>query len=129
MMLKRGKYPIHQMVDLTEIQAKILEILEFGKEKAVTQKELHKRLPTYSERKIRLTIESLRNEKWPILSSASPPYGYYLPSQENYDAEVDEWLEMMKSYIIELCRTRRDVKVGALERKNRQVQLPLWEGA
>lgn len=111
-----------QKIELTELQAKILEILGKGKENALTGKDLKKRLPNYSERKIRKTIESLRHEKYPILSSATQPFGYYLPGNQQ---EVDECLKMMRSYIIELCKIRRDIKLGAKEKDLRFIQLPL----
>jgi hypothetical protein len=117
---------LQQKIELTELQAKILEVLGRGKNNALTGKDLRKRLPSYSGRRIRLTIEGLRQEHWPILSSARPPYGYYLPSNENYQVEVDECLAMMRNYIVELCRTRRNILVGAQERKQRVTQLPLF---
>jgi len=113
---------INKKIELTEQQAKILEILGRGKNNALTGKDLRKRLPSYSERKIRLTIESLRQEHWPILSSARIPFGYYLPASQR---EVDECLTMMKSYIVELCKTRRNIKLGAQERSLRFIQLPM----
>jgi hypothetical protein len=113
---------IEQKIAITELQAKILETLKFGKDNAMSRKEINKRLPNYDDRKIRLVIESLRREHYPILMSLGKPAGYYLPGNPQ---EVDACLETLRSYIINLCLIRRDIKIGASEWKYKFLQLPM----
>lgn len=111
-------------IELTQLQAHILELIQIGKDNAIRLDDLKKRTGV-SDRKVRLAIEDLRRQKWAILSTTKQPSGYYLAQNQ---AEVDECLHMMRNYIIELCKTRRNIKLGSLERLQRHIQLPMLIG-
>ncbi len=120
-MLKRNLSTI-QKIELTAIQAKIIESLGIGKENAIRLDDLRKRVGL-SERYVRLGIISLRNEGYPILSSVSKPYGYYFCGSE---AEGQAFLDLYLSYIKDLCVTRQAVKMALKQRFTKSFgQLPM----
>ena len=62
-----------------------------------------------SQRKLQMIIRELRRENKPVLSTCSPPYGYYWPGSW---AEGQECLASIRSRLIEDALTRRDIKLG-----------------
>lgn len=105
-----------QKVELTQLQARILELLQVGKENAIKLNDLQKRMGI-SERKLRMTIESLRNEGYLILVPSSPPWGYYLAQTQD---EVDEFINYMRSRVIDECLIMRSMKIGAKKKFSKQ---------
>lgn len=112
---------VEQKIALTELQARVIEMLQNGKENAVLRTELCKRLQE-SERKVRLTIESLRHEGWQIVTSGQ---GYYICKSED---ELNEFVRYMRSRIREECIMLAQVRKATKRKIERQVQLPMLIG-
>jgi hypothetical protein len=70
--------------ELTELEIRVLQNLDYGFSTAILLKTLCDRVHVKEERKIRLAIESLRIKLWPILSGDT---GYFIcNSREERDA-------------------------------------------
>lgn len=112
-------------IELTQLQARILEILGRGRANAIRREDLQKRTGI-NERKMREVIESLRREGYIILIGANRPYGYYLGETQE---EVAEFIAYFRSRIVDECITLRDVKVAANKKFARTFgQIPMFIG-
>jgi biotin operon repressor len=100
------------------LSTKVLELLQNGKLNAIFRKDLCKRLDK-DERKIRLAIESLRDEGWQIVTSGQ---GYYIA--EN-NTELQEFVDYMRSRIKEECIMLRKVRLATKRKITKEVQLQL----
>ena len=61
-----------------------------------------------SDRKMRELINELRHTGYPILSATGKPSGYYMPATY---AEVKEARRMILSYVIDLRRTLKALRI------------------
>lgn len=105
----------------TELQIKVLNLLQNGHANAIGLKELCKALTT-NERRVRLAIEALRREGWQILISGSGK-GYFIGETKE---ELDEFIRYMSHRMKEEYMTYALVK-NATKRKIAKEfgQLPL----
>ena len=71
------------------MHAAVLRILRshIGAHQAIKASEIAKRVDRKDDRIVRETVRQLRREGYLILSSISPPYGYFLAATET------EWME------------------------------------
>jgi len=89
----------------TELR-KILERHE-GRDRAITGMELAKRLNQRDDRKIRLIIRELIEDKFPVASCGK---GYFIPN--SYE-EAREYADSLKGRLIEDALRRRDFRRAA----------------
>jgi hypothetical protein len=126
---------IQQKIELTNLQARILEILQIGHKNAIGLKDLCKRL-NGDDRKVRLAIEALRNEGYLVLFGQKQkskddkgnkivlPSGYYIGKTFN---ESMEFYNYMKSRVIEECHIMRSIKLATHKKFEHTFgQLPLF---
>jgi hypothetical protein len=119
------------------LEARLLEILQYGHRNAIGLSDLVKRTAT-NERKLRIAIENLRNEANPnyIICFGQKtktidkngnkiilPNGYYLASTKQ---EYEEFKMYMRSRIISECLILRNLKLAANKKFDRVGQLPLF---
>lgn len=90
----------------------LITILEHhhGKENAITARELARKLWLHTDRGVRLVIRQLITDGYPIAASVSVPKGYYIIRMS---AERDEYLQVLRSRLIEDAKRRRDFKKSA----------------
>lgn len=81
-----------------------------GRNNPISRHELHRIFPDISDRKLRMVIHELRREDMPILFATRKPTGYYIPA--NF-VEQEMGLKTLRSYIVDLCITRRALKRGS----------------
>ena len=81
-----------------------------GRDNPISRHELHGIFPDISDRKLRMVIHELRREDMPILFATKKPVGYYIPANL---AEQESGLQTLRSYIVDLCITRRALKRGS----------------
>jgi hypothetical protein len=115
---------IEKKIELTELQIRVLTHLELGHEHAISLRNLCLR-SGISERKIRMTIESLRREKWAVLIPQKAPFGYFLASSKT---ELEEYSHYMKSRLINEYRTYKIVRKATIMNFNKVTQLPMLLG-
>lgn len=112
-----------QKIALTELQARILEVLLKGHQNAIRREDLQKRIGI-DERKMREVIESLRREGHLILVNASKPFGYFLAETQE---EVDQYVAYMRSRIIDEYHVYRSVRNAAKKKFAREYgQIPMF---
>ena len=85
----------------------VLSMLRKGKAKAITGKELARRLGEPNDRAIRLVIRELIADGYAIASSVNKPHGYYLVETQE---EAKEYMAGLKSRLINDALRRRDFK-------------------
>ncbi len=102
---------------LTELEIRVLNHLEYGHNNAISLKNLCLRTGI-SERKIRLAIERLRHEGYLIVFNPGVPQGYCLA---NTQEEVDTFILYMRQRIINECWILRDLKLAACKKFNREL--------
>lgn len=96
-----------------------------GRLNPIGRRDLRQLLELYpkEDRKLRLLIGELRHEGTPILFATRKPSGYYLP--DNLD-ELKDGIKVMRSYVIDECRTMRDLRIlGTQYVTGQRGQLPL----
>lgn len=114
---------LERKIELTQIQAKILEVLQIGHDNAIRREDLQKRIGV-NERKMRDVIESLRREGYIILVSSNQPWGYYIGQTQE---EVDEYINYMRSRIIDEYHVYRSVKNAAKKKFQHEFgQIPMF---
>ena len=89
------------------IQTQILNQLKPGKHSAVPGRVLANRLGFKNDRAVRLEIRELIRTGHPIASSVNPPYGYYMAATTE---EIEEYLRVMRTRLVEDAYRRRDFK-------------------
>ncbi len=125
--------PKIEKYELTELEIKILNILQRGHKNAIGLKDLCLRMGEKEDRKVRLAIESLRLQQYIILYGQKEkiyipdhtgkliktilPSGYYLDETEQ---EVNEFLEYMLSRIKAECRIRHHLKQAKIKKYSHQ---------
>lgn len=110
------------MNDNVLLGIRILEKLGAGHENALPLKELCRKLDTRNERKVRLAIESLRHEGYPIVIAPEKPFGYFMVNNKQ---ELDDFIKYFRSRIIGECLILAKVKKSGLSKLQKNVQLPL----
>ncbi len=95
-----------------DIKPRLKAILEYhrGRKNVILRRELRQilNIDMAGDRQLRLFIGELRREGIPILFSTKKPAGYYVADNLN---ELQEGMEAMRSYIIDECRTLRDLRI------------------
>ncbi len=103
----------------TRLRSGILELLERGKDSAITGAELARKLGEPNDRRIRMEIEDMICDHVVILSCER---GYYL-AQTN--AEVDEYLTNLRSRATKIFTRISNIEHGTKRKGARCGQLPL----
>jgi len=91
----------------TDLQEAILKELGSGKRNAVKGEVLAKRLGFRDDRLVRSSIRGLIAQGYPILSSVSEPYGYYLAENQE---EAKQYMANLKGRLVEDAYCLRDIK-------------------
>lgn len=95
-----------------ELKQQVLHQLGTGKHKAIPGRVLAQRLgfdeDAPNTRAIRLAIVELIKEGHPIIGRNQEPKGYYIADNI---PEIKEQMEILRGYIIELAKHRRDLKL------------------
>lgn len=101
---------------------RLLNILQQhqGRENAITGKELALLFNQPNDRKIRLLIEELIEEGYPILSSPTKPWGYFIATSIQ---EVKDCTDGLKSRAVQIFERRQRLI------KNAEKIKPLVQGA
>lgn len=88
------------------MKTQLLNILQThqGRENAITGKELARLFNQSDDRKIRLLIEDLIGEGYPILSSPTKPWGYFMATSIQ---EVKDCTEGLKSRAVQIFERRQ----------------------
>ncbi len=81
--------------------------LHTGRSKAIPGRILAHRLGFKTDRQIRQAILELIKDGIPIIGRSTRPYGYYIADNI---AEIQDQREVLKGYIVELAKHRRDLK-------------------
>jgi hypothetical protein len=87
----------------------ILSILRYGKENAITGRELAKILGHKNDRFIREQIRQLIAAGHPIAASVGEPPGYYLA---NSLEEANEYISGLRSRLVQDAYRTRDFKIA-----------------
>ncbi len=111
---------VTQTDERTELQIKILNVLNKGQDNAIKMRELKAMLGPFNERVIRQAISDLRLQKYLVLSSSR---GYWFA--ESFD-EYRQFADFMYSYIGDISHMTRVMGDGASERFGRYYQPPLF---
>jgi len=94
------------------LKVEVKSLLGRGKANAITGKGLAKILGYPNDRLIRLAIRGMIADGVPIASSVNPPFGYYIARTPE---EVNEYLRVLRSRLIQDAYRRRDFKMAARE--------------
>lgn len=108
--------------DIT-LKGEVRMLLRHGKGGARTGKEFARILGYGNDRLIRHVIRELIADGMPIASSVTPPHGYFIVSTIE---EVNDYLQTLKSRLVEDAYRRRDFKRAASEFLQ-PGQLELWK--
>lgn len=106
---------------LTEIEIRVLNHLEYGHNNAMSLKNLCLRTGI-KERKLRMAIESLRRQGWAILIPFKKPWGYFLATDQK---ELDDYVHYMRSRLVQEYKTFRIVRKATIKKFDKTIQLPL----
>ena len=108
------------------IQAQILSQLKPGKYNAIPSRVLANRLGFKVDRAIRLGIEELIQEGYPIAASVNPPCGYFLATTSK---EINEYSGVLRARAKKIFIRRRDFKNASrkLYEPGKQLKLELVE--
>ena len=98
------------MPSSTIIKEETRALLQYGKENAVTGKELAKTMGLPNDRAVRQAIRELIADRVPIASSVTPPYGYFITRNEE---EATKYLAVLKSRLVEDAYRRRDFRLAS----------------
>lgn len=88
----------------------VRSLLKYGRENAVTGKELAKILGYPNDRVIRLAIRELIADRVPIASSTVNPSGYFITKTED---EATKYLAVLRGRLVEDAYRRRDYKLAS----------------
>lgn len=102
---------------LTELEISVLNHLKIGHDNTISLKELSQRIGV-NERKLRMTIEALRNEGYLVVFFPSKPEGYGIAETQE---EARVFIEYMRSRIISECKILRSVKQASFKRFTKTV--------
>jgi len=89
------------------LKTDVRSLLKYGRENAVTGKELAKTLGYPNDRVIRQTIRELIADSVPIASSVNPPCGFFIIKNPE---EATKYLSVLRSRLVEDAYRRRDFK-------------------
>lgn len=89
------------------LKDQVFHELHTGRSKAIPGRILAHRLGFKTDRQIRQVILELIKDGVPIIGRSTPPYGYYIADNI---AEIQDQREVLKGYIVELAKHRRDLK-------------------
>lgn len=92
-----------------ELKEQVRHELHTGRSKAIPGRILAHRLGFKTDRQIRQAILELIKDGVPIIGRSTRPYGYYIADNI---AEIQEQREVLKGYIVELAKHRRDLKLA-----------------
>jgi hypothetical protein len=99
-------------MDIATIKPRLKSLLEYhrGRNNAILRREIRRilEIELKDDRQLRLLIGELRRDGVPVLFSTKKPAGYYVATNLK---ELQEGMEAMRSYIIDECRTLRDLRI------------------
>ena len=90
-----------------DLKQQVLHELHTGRSMAIPGRILAHRLGFKTDRQIRQAILELIKDGIPIIGRSTRPYGYYIADNI---AEIQDQREVLKGYIVELAKHRRDLK-------------------
>lgn len=90
------------------LKTQVFHQLSIGRHTAIPGRILAQRLGYKTDRTIRQAILELIKDGVPIIGCSTPPYGYYISSSVT---EIKTQMEVLKGYIVELAKHRRDLKL------------------
>jgi hypothetical protein len=105
--------------ELTEIEIKILQNLDYGFSTAILLKTLCQKTGIRDERKVRLAIESLRGKLWPILSGDT---GYFICNNKE---ERDSFYAYHRKELITRYHMVKRVLKACDEKLDKAVQIKM----
>lgn len=95
------------MTNNNTLKTDVRSLLKYGRENAVTGKELAKILGYPNDRVIRLAIRELIKGKVPVAASTVNPSGYFIIKT---DEEATKYLAVLRSRLVQDAYRRRDIK-------------------
>lgn len=109
-------------MDNKDYKSLVLSKLRKGKAYPLKGQQLATLMGEKDTRKIRLAIQELIEDGYPIIGSAKPPYGYYIA--ENIQ-ECQENLESLMSYIKMLARHHKFLQKATFKNFSGQTRMRL----
>lgn len=103
------------MTDKELLKASLHFLLPLGEENAKKGSELAVILRYPNDRPIRIAIRELIAEGLPVGATTKPPFGYYIINTEK---EANDYLDALKSRLIQDAYRRRDIKRATEELRN-----------
>ena len=95
---------------MIDLHKSVLQILQHGRHRAITGKDIAHSLGFREDRQVRLAIRDLIAEGHPVASAVQPPMGYFLVESL---AEAKEYQAGLRSWLIHDALRLRDFKVSA----------------
>ena len=95
---------------MIDLHKSVLQILQHGRHRAITGKDIAHSLGFREDRQVRLAIRDLIAEGHPIAAAVQPPMGYFMVESI---AEAKEYQAGLRSRLIHDALRLRDFKVGA----------------
>lgn len=92
------------------LKTDVRSLLKYGRENAVTGKELAKTLGYPNDRVIRLAIRELIKDSVPVAASTVNPSGYFITENEE---EATKYLKVLRSRLVKDAYRRRDYKLAS----------------
>lgn len=92
------------------LKTDVRSLLKYGRENAVTGKELAKTLGYPNDRVIRQAIRELIADSVPIAASTINPCGYFITKNEE---EATKYLAVLRGRLVEDAYRRRDYKLAS----------------
>lgn len=108
----------------TDLKYAVLLNLPTGRANAIKGEHLAQRLEERDIRKIRLCIQELIEDGYPIIGSAKPPYGYYIADNPQ---DCQENLAQLMSYIKMLARHHKFLLHASYKKFSGQMKMKLGE--
>lgn len=106
-----------------KLTVKILTALRVGRKEAITAGQFAARFGLKDDRKVRLAINELIDQGWPVLSSVDGPYyGYFFAETQE---ELDKCIGQLESRAIETWDRANKIKKAAQLAGKKFVQLSL----
>jgi len=90
------------------LKQEVFHQLKIGRHNAIPGRILAQRLGFKTDRAIRQAILELVKGGTPVIGRSTPPYGYYIADNI---PEIQDQREVLKGYIVELARHRRDLRL------------------
>jgi len=92
------------------LKTEVRSLLRYGRENAITGKELAKTLGYPNDRVIRVAIRELIGDRVPVAASTVTPSGYFITKTEE---EATKYLAVLRGRLVEDAYRRRDFKLAS----------------